>query len=290
MSASLKRGPRPPRMGNYLDRACRLGDLWACYGLAEQYQRGVGVPQDPSLAARLYSKVCDGHEEASKFACAALGKLYILGLGVGINFRTGLALLTQACEMGSEGGCSLRNVYGGTGLVSDHQPPEGALGFSFGWSPEQARKACEDANGKWLAVGVRRTDDLSHCDLRILTLDREAMVILEFVNGRLAEITAYITDYPNGDGIKEFYRVEKLLVGIYGLASKRVAEVLGTCGNRVLRECLSDKSATFDMNWEFKDHLHFVTLGLVVDSTKKVPLMLLYASPEATRALGHPGL
>jgi hypothetical protein len=279
------------RAAYYHDKACALGATWSCYNLAEQYLKGDGVKQNSSNAARLYANGCNSRDVLdypTGASCAALGDLYIKGRGAQLNFRTGLALLKKACAMGNEHGCKLHDIYGGTGLQSEIPGPEGALGFTFGWSKDDARAACVAKRGKWSTDLTGGTGERYFCDARVEALDHDGTMALEFIQGRLTGIAA-VYDVDAGTAPKEFLRVGGLLTQLYGLPSDRVVEVLAECGTRPLADCISGKQASFSTLWLFKDG-HTVTLS--IQSSPNIPLgfMLHYESPEGAKAGGHQGL
>jgi TPR repeat protein len=276
------------RAAYYYGRACSLGDMVACNSLATQYLMGDGVLKNASEAVRFYSAACNGPlDTITKFSCTSLGDLYASGVGVRANFKLGLALLARGCAMGDDHGCKLHDAYGGTDLPCKVPPPEGALGFSFGSSKDDAKAACLAESGKWSASadGAR---DVYFCDLRLAALDHDGMAELTFVNGRLAAIHAGYDVSPQTAG-KEFRRVGDLLIKVYGLPSLRVVEVKDACERRELSDCIKEKQAEFSLFWAFNGQ-HSVSLSL--DSLSKVPLVLIlsYDTPESLKAFRTHGL
>jgi uncharacterized protein len=64
--------------------------------------RGEGVPQDPTHAADLFRRGCDGGNPAG---CNHLGLLYEHGRGVAQDSGRAIDLFQKACDAGSELGC-----------------------------------------------------------------------------------------------------------------------------------------------------------------------------------------
>jgi Sel1 repeat len=279
------------RAAYYHEKACALGELWSCYSVAGRYLKGDGVEQNSAHAARLYFTTCNSGEvldDATKFSCAALGDLYVKGQGVPFNFKTGLGLLKRACAMGAERGCKLHDIYGGTGMVSEATAPEGALGFTFGWSADETKAACLRGQGKWSAEPPDAVGERYFCDIRLDALDHDATAQLVFVKGRLAALSAAY-DLDKQSGPKEFLRVGDLLNHLYGLPSNRVFDVLDGCGAKSLGECIQGKQAEFLMTWWFKDG-HAISSTLNSTSNKPLFLMIEYESRASLSALGNPGL
>jgi hypothetical protein len=279
------------RSAHYHDKACALGATPSCYDLADLYLKGKGVTQNSAKAARLYSTICQSDkvlDYETGASCASLGKMTIKGDGVPRNFRAGVELLQRACRLGTKFGCDLRDIYAGTGLRTGAPPPEGALGFLFGWSKAQAQSACSDQAGTWSELPRPGKPPVNGCDLRIAALDRTGSVALTFIENRLDSIFATY-DLATGEAGKEFVRVEELLTGLYSTPARRVVEVLDGCGSQKLGTCLEQKQATFSAYWEFKDP-HTISLDVNGTADGDVYLSVMYLSPESIRSAGHPGL
>lgn len=117
-----------------LQKACDNGDAKSCKDLGYMYEKGNGVEQDLSKAAKLHKKVCDGGSSAActylgflyermqeyskaaelfkktcndndALACSALGAMYEYGQGVARNSNKAVELYKKACDMGSKEDC-----------------------------------------------------------------------------------------------------------------------------------------------------------------------------------------
>ena len=278
------------RAAYYHDKACALGGMPSCYDLADLYLKGNGVTQNSSKAARLYSTLCRSDrvlDYETGASCASLGKMTIRGDGVAINFRAGVELLQRACRMGNKFGCDLRDIYAGTGLKTSAPPPEGALGFSFGWSKAQAKSACTDQAGRWSEEAQPGKPSIV-CELKLVALDRNGRIQLTFIDNRLVSLFAAY-DSASADAGKEFARVEKLLTGLYAGPGERIVEVLDGCGSQKLGTCIEQKQATLSAYWQFTDQ-H--TIGLSIDGRPdgEVSVSVMYLTPESMKSVGHPGL
>lgn len=273
----------------YEGRACSLGDVWKCLALANRTLEGKGVEKNEAKAAELYSTACDSGEVlefASGQACAVLGKLYVLGKGVPWNNKKGLDLLRKACSMGNNYGCSLRASFGGTGNFSERPPPDGALGFTFGWSTEAAKGVCVQSGGKW-SKAVDAADTYFCRGFHVTAIDHDATIELEYAGDRLVTLTA-IYDISPDDGPKEFQRVSGLLTEVYGTPSDRTYEMLDKCPEG-LADCIRSKRAMFQAFWAFKDK-HAITCGLERYKDEPLALMLQYMTPDTPSNRSHSGL
>jgi hypothetical protein len=263
--------------------------MTCCHGSADHYLNGEGVPQDLEKAVQLYSKVCNGPVGAmTQFSCGTLGDLLVRGVGKR-DFLMGISYLSRACALGNDFGCRMHDRYAGTGRVSDREPPKGAIGFTFGWSSNQAKTACAELQGKWSPGKKLGAGKTTRCDVHVPALGHDVMATLGFVDDRLAWISA---DYEpdQGNVIGEHDRVGELLVESYGIPGGRRSIVLDTCGNQAFALCLAKKQAEFEMWWDFKDHQYYVLLSLVGIPNGKTVLSLLYSTPESRRLIGSPGL
>ena len=190
---------------------------------------------------------------------------------------------------GGDHGCQLHELYTGTGRVTTKRAPQGALGFTFGWSKDVAQRSCAESQGQWLPGEPGGGKQTVLCVMRIPALERDGDVGLDFVDGRLASIwAAYEVDDATAGA--EHARVAKMLLEIYDTPSKRAFEVLGVCRGRSLTTCISEKQATLSIYWEFENHDSAVSCDLIVNPKGKLELMLMYVSPAGMKAAGHPGL
>jgi hypothetical protein len=176
----------------------------------------------------------------------------------------------------------------GTGQASDADSPEGALGFTFGWSKNEAQKACADRHGEWSPGPAQTQAEYYACDTRIGALNRDASIALQFIQDHLAGITASYQVKPR-DAVKECLRVVEQLTAVYGSPSFRVVNVPRECGRQRLRDCLVEKKAEMDFRWVFKT-ARGVKLSLEYGPLRTVGVSLTYATPEGIKVLGNPGL
>jgi hypothetical protein len=222
-------------------------------------------------------------------ASRGVASIPVKGEGVPWKFKTGLDFLKRACAMGNEYGCKEHAIYGGTGQLVDLPGPGGALGFTFGWSKDEAKTACTEGHGLWRTGAVGK-DDRDTCNIRLDVLEHDGSIQLEFVESRLAGISAYYDLDPRaGAATKEFVRVGDLVAQLYGLPSQRVYEVLDECGTGTLGDCIREKKAEFSMFWAFKDR-HFIMSTLSSLPEEPLFLLLQYESPEGAKTVEHHGL
>lgn len=274
----------------YFSKGCTLGDMFSCSLLADHYLNGTGIPRDEAKAVRLHSEVCNGPlVEMTKFSCRTAGDLLVKGIGGRLDFQLGIAYLDKACMLGSSFGCQIHEQYAGTGRVLDVEPPKGAIGFTFGWSVDQARTTCVELHGKWSSGEKKGEGKFARCSLHVSALDHDVSATLGFVDDQLAWVSAnYDPDQANA--LREYNRVGELLVKSYGIPSRRRSIVPDSCGNQAFALCLASNKASFDMLWEFKNRQYSINLYLLGTSNGKVFIFLLYTAPKSDRLVGNPGL
>ena len=95
------------------ERSCAGGWAAGCHQLAVCYEQADGVARDIQRAIALYSQACDGEHGDS---CVAAGNLFAAGEQVARDvvvamqfYGKGLKLFNEACEGGSQGGCTERD-------------------------------------------------------------------------------------------------------------------------------------------------------------------------------------
>jgi TPR repeat protein len=94
-----------------MERFAKQGSSWARTALGEIYERGVGVPKDPTKAFDLY-RMAASHGNVT--AMTRLGVAYLDGIGTEKNQTEGKQWLEKAAKMGSEAAEKrLKEVSGG---------------------------------------------------------------------------------------------------------------------------------------------------------------------------------
>jgi TPR repeat protein len=89
------------------DKACQLGDGWACWSVAGWYLREgtqAVFPKDPARAIALLRRGCDlGHGPS----CSSLGNMLVDGKVVAKDVATAVGVLHRACDGGRAEDCML---------------------------------------------------------------------------------------------------------------------------------------------------------------------------------------
>jgi hypothetical protein len=264
--------------------------MTSCSRLADDYLSGNGVRQDEAMAIRLHLKVCEGPpNEMAKFSCATIGQVLLREAGEHRDFLKGVAYLSRACALGLDGACVLHDLHAGTGFVSSHEPPKGAIGFTFGWTIKQVEGACAEFPGRWSPAQKHGGGRVAECRFHANALDRDVSASLGFADGVLVWIQADYEPGP-GDAIGEHNRVGGLLRASYGPPSGRRAIVLDACQELTFAACLVQKAAEFEMWWGFKDQHSHILLSLTGLANGKVLVSLLYDTSGSDKLIGHPGL
>jgi TPR repeat protein len=108
----------PSKAATLFQRACDGGVTSGCVSVGLQYANGNGVARDDARAVALYSKACVAQDSAG---CADLGFMTENGRGIARDVPGAAALYQKACDGGNMYGCSnLSNFYAaGRGVVRD---------------------------------------------------------------------------------------------------------------------------------------------------------------------------
>lgn len=83
---------------DYLRRASEAGSAGATRILGVSYEAGIGVPQDPAIAVRLYRKAASMGDDD---ALLQLGRTYALGVGVPVSYAQSIEWYTKASRRAS---------------------------------------------------------------------------------------------------------------------------------------------------------------------------------------------
>jgi TPR repeat protein len=103
----------PEKARAFYGKACDSGRAWSC-GKAGWYLRwGKGGAPDPAAAARLFERGCDG---GNGWSCNALGEMVRDGEGVPKDARRALSLFEKACQAREEKGCANGRALKAAGL------------------------------------------------------------------------------------------------------------------------------------------------------------------------------
>jgi TPR repeat protein len=103
---------------------CEAGDVRSCVNLAFMYETGRGVARDPQRAVATYQRWCSVNNQ---YACAHLGRAYVLGNGGLVKDEArALQLFSAACEADDAFGCSELGVMYSSGLGGVARRPQRA--------------------------------------------------------------------------------------------------------------------------------------------------------------------
>lgn len=107
-SRGLLGKPDPAAAIAPLTRSCELGNGAGCVHLAEKYEQALGVERDEARAKALYQRA---HERLAAEcpkngqSCYALGRLYVFGNGVAVDYKKGREVFVAGCDAGSGASC-----------------------------------------------------------------------------------------------------------------------------------------------------------------------------------------
>lgn len=95
-------GPKETGTPEARRRACSRGDAAACAALGRAYLYGEGVGEDATAAAGYFERAC---EAGRMLACVSLGRQYSRGIGVQPDRALAKRLYAKACDAGELVGC-----------------------------------------------------------------------------------------------------------------------------------------------------------------------------------------
>jgi hypothetical protein len=223
------------------------------------------------------------------FSCGTLGALFTQEYRDRAELQMGISYLARACALGNELSCIEHDRQAGTGRVSDREPPKGAIGFTFGWSSNQAKTTCFELHGKWSSAKRFGAGKSTTCDLHVAALGNDVTATLGFLDDSLAWIQI-VYDPGRGKEIGAHTHVGDLLAESWGPPSGKRFLVIDACGDLSFAMCLVKKQAEFETWWDFKNHKYYIMLSLVGNPNGRTMVSLLYSSPESERLVGNPGL
>ena len=128
-----------------------------------------------------------------------------------------------------------------------HEEPEGAVGYKFGDSVEQAATACSRAGGKWTSVEGKNS-----CDQVPSAVGFAGRAELTFCSDKLCalEIVAPFQN-PTDDLVLERWRnTKRLLEAHYAGPTGGSDNLPPACTGRLL-DCLENKQVEFQLLWEW---------------------------------------
>lgn len=125
-------------------------------------------------------------------------------------------------------------------------PPDGAAGFKFAQSVDEASKICKDAKFRWRQQAAARYS----CSGAPVPIGVPATTRLRFCEGRLCEINvdAERAD-PAATWSDEFKQTRDALAQKYGDAKKTSDTLPADCGEAELAKCVKDGRAGLVAEW-----------------------------------------
>lgn len=159
------------------------------------------------------------------------------------------------------------------------EPPDGALGFEFGMTINEAEAACTGAQHRWSGSGRAYG-----CDGTPVAIGLPARTRLNFCDGRLCRVIVFATPSSSRDSSyrQEFERFEQTLTRKYGGASKTTRTIPDWCRHELLK-CLRNKEATWEERWAWPNGQ---TVLLTLERGKERPaIVIVYHRDPSSEAL-----
>jgi hypothetical protein len=160
-------------------------------------------------------------------------------------------------------------------------PPDGAGGFKFGMTEDDARSACESSNHAYAATEPRRAS----CDGAVSAVGAPATAGLTFCDGKLCSITLEIAPTPQEALLQAILRWKGALVERYGGPTSSSGDVPLECQDDV-NACLLDRRAKVAVVWSWPSR-RSITLVPNVQQPDQVHVRIVYS---ATIQPAAPGL
>ena len=124
------------------------------------------------------------------------------------------------------------------------EKPDGALGFLFGESLEDAQKKCKDMKHRWRQVKGARYS----CGATPRPNAEQPLVRLRFCEGRLCEVTVE-ADKSDVEWQNHFNQSRDALVQKYGEPKKATSEVPAECTPEAFNACVADARVKLVNEW-----------------------------------------
>jgi hypothetical protein len=166
------------------------------------------------------------------------------------------------------------------------EKPDGAGGFLFGQSIEEAQSGCKDLRRRWKQIKVGRYT----CSLTAKAGDLPTLMRLGFCGGRVCEVTI---ESDRADAAlpwqDQFDQARELLAQKYGQPKKTVAELPDGCAGDGLAPCVLDGRAKLSNEWWWSSGERLIHKLAPADSGKGIVQQLVHskwpldppAQPEA---------
>jgi hypothetical protein len=153
------------------------------------------------------------------------------------------------------------------------EKPDGAGGFLFGQSIEEAQTGCKDLRRRWKQIkGGRYT-----CSLITRTAEPPTLLRLGFCGGRLCEIIVESERDPALAWEDSFKQAREPLVQKYGEPKKTEGELPDGCGGNGLPDCIADGRAKLANHWWWASGERLVQKLVPSESGKGVVQQLVHS-------------
>jgi hypothetical protein len=156
MAMELDDHAQPGAAMKYAQAGCKLGDDEACGYIGVFYWQGIGVPQDPARAAKIFGEQCSGVSH-NMMSCANLAVQLYMGDGIAKDLPRAKQLADVACKADMQAACNIMGAI----LMSEggDANAEQALALFQKMCDENASASCDNLGQLWvLGAGKFKTD------------------------------------------------------------------------------------------------------------------------------------
>jgi TPR repeat protein len=261
----------------YFELGCRRSDAMACRSLGDCFRRGAGVEKDDAHAASLYVLGCDGGDA---FACASLGHALYTGAGVDRDRDAALSYFKRGCTSSNPPSCEMVTALEGTGRRAVGDAPVGAMGFSFGMSASDAKRACTSSERDWKPLepdSFMCVDANKNWGIKF-PLD---YVSVRICSGAVCEVTLAVPSNQYWDVVDELSK-------LYGTPGNIKYKMPTECNSAsAYMQCINTGRADVSALWLWPNDAQ--VMSMVTAPYSEWSVYLVYSSPQAvalTRADG----
>jgi hypothetical protein len=161
--------------------------------------------------------------------------------------------------------------------LSFRKAPEGAAGFRFGFTPEQAQLVCEKAGNAYLGTPTKGS-----CSGAASNLGAPATVELTFCGQAICQIR--VTLLPDEANYVDFYKsLGSSLKQLYGAPFSKTSKTTRCATPEQLPTCVVAKTAIITFEWRWQSRYQ-VSLSTTTDG-KQASVLLSYSNPKITAVL-----
>jgi hypothetical protein len=172
---------------------------------------------------------------------------------------------------------------------SKKKPPDGAVGFVFAHTPEEAGAICSGAGHQWGPSG----ENHFRCSGTPTAMGLPASALLRFCRGKLCAVMVTVQPASQGGAVwsKALLQIRTALVQKYGQPDDSRSSVPGDCAGEKLYGCLSQGRAQVVLEWAWPEGEKIkLRMAKPEDQTAPLGIRIIYSRREVEDAPALEGL